>query len=598
MSSWEEEKLGKAYDSTLVRRLLVFVRPYWPRILLAIFAMLAASVLQLLGPKITQLAIDKHIATGDREGLSRMIALYFGVLLTGFFARFSEMYIMEWLGQRIMFDLRRKIFGHLQHLRLAFFDRNPVGRLMTRVTTDVEALNEMFTSGLVAFFGDVMTLAGIIVLMFYMNVKLTLLTMSVVPLLFLVTIIFKVKVREAFRAIRTRIAKINAFLQENISGMAVVQLFNRERENFRRFDRLNADHLEAYLKTIFYFAVFYPLVGAIGALATALIIWYGGLNIMAGSLTFGELVAFLQYSFMFFQPISDLSEKYNIMQSAMASSERIFRILDEPEEPNLKGHSRQMPARRARGEIEFRHVWFAYRDENWILKDIDFRIAPGEKIAIVGATGAGKSTIINLLGRFYEVQKGEILVDGTKVQAYPLAHLRQQIGLVLQDVFLFAGTVADNIRLGNAGITPERIRRVAREVNALPFIESLPNGFDTPLKERGDTLSVGQKQLLAFARALAFDPAILVLDEATSNVDTETELLIQKALSRLMQGRTSIIIAHRLSTIQNVDRIIVLHRGEIREIGTHQELLAREGIYHKLYELQFAAQRSAKKLAG
>ncbi len=597
MSAFEEEKLGKAYDRQLIQRLLPFIRPYWPKVIFAVIALLAASILQLLGPKLTQLGIDQYIHNKDLAGLKTIIFYYLLVLVGLFVSRFAQMYMMEWIGQHIMFDLRRTVFGHLQHLPLSFFNRNPVGRLMTRVTTDVEALNEMFTSGLVAFFGDLLTLSGIIFILFYMHWQLALVTISVVPLLFIVSILFKKKVRDAFRQIRTRIARINAFLQENISGMAVVQLFNREEKNFARFEKLNRDHLDAFVRTIFYFAVFYPTVSFIGAFATALIIFYGGLKIMAGTLTFGALVAFIQYAFMFFRPISDLSEKYNIMQSAMASSERIFKLLDEKTELELNQPQVQIRGR-VRGEIEFRNVWFAYNDEDWVLKDIAFRIAPGEKIAIVGATGSGKTTMINLLAGFYPVQKGQIRLDGHDIRSYSLYDLRRQMAIVLQDVFLFAGSIAENIRLGNEAIDDERLRQAASDVNALPFIERLPEGFDTPVKERGASLSVGQRQLLAFARALAFDPAILILDEATSNVDTETEILIQQALERLMRDRTSIIIAHRLSTIQNVDRIIVLHKGEIREIGTHAELLSLEGIYHRLYQLQFARQEREKQLAG
>lgn len=588
MSAYEEEKLGKVYDATLVRRLMPFILNYKMQAVFALVMILLASAFQIITPKLTQIGIDDYIQQNDLAGLRTIIAIFFGVLVLGFFTRLGQMYLMEWIGQHIMFDLRQKIFSHLQHLSLSFFNRNPVGRLMTRVTNDVEALNELFTSGMVAIFGDILTLIGILSIMFYMNWKLTLVTMLVLPLLFLLTIVFKIKVREAFRTIRIRIARINAYLQENISGMMVVQLFNREDKNYRAFDQLNRDHLDAYLKTIFYFAIFFPAVDIVGALSTGLIIWYGGLKIMAAQLTFGELVAFIQYAIMFYRPISDLSEKFNILQSAMAASERIFGILDQKAE---KGYASEATdgAPPLRGKIEFSNVWFAYKDEDWVLKDVSFMIEPGEKIAIVGATGAGKSTIINLLGRFYTIQRGAISLDDKNIDRYALQHLRHNIGIVLQDVFMFAGTVADNIRLGNSQITDEIIRRAAKDVNALGFIEKLPNGFDERLIERGATLSVGQRQLLAFARALAFDPAILILDEATSNIDTETELLIQSALERLTENRTSIIIAHRLSTIQHVDRIIAMHHGEVREIGTHEQLLARNGIYSRLYRLQFAS---------
>lgn len=599
MSHHEEEKLGTVYDAVLMRQLLPFIRPYWKQVGLALLALLLAAVFQILAPKLTQIGIDDYIQHRDLAGLRVLIALFFGILVLGFLTRLAERYVMEWIGQHIMFDLRHRIFGHLQHLPLTFFNRNPVGRLMTRVTTDVEALNELFTSGMVAIFGDLLMLFGIIGIMLYMNWKLTLVTLAVLPLLFGVTFLFKIKVRDAFRDIRTRIAKINAYLQENISGMMVVQLFNREQKNYQTFVRLNRDHLDAYLRTIFYFAIFYPAVDFIGALSTALIIWYGGLKILVGSLTFGALVAFIQYAIMFYRPISDLSEKFNILQSAMAASERIFGILNEKPEPGyVHGDTASLASGKPlRGKIEFKNVWFAYKDEEWVLRDVSFLIAPGEKIAIVGATGAGKTTIINLLGRFYDILRGRICIDDRDVRDYDLPTLRRSMSIVLQDVFLFAGTVADNIRLGNAQISDERVRQAAADVHALKFIEQLPGGFGHKLIERGATLSVGQRQLLAFARALAFDPAILILDEATSNIDTETELLIQHALAHLMQNRTSIIIAHRLSTIQHVDRIIVMHKGEIREIGTHRELLARGGIYARLYELQFAGRRIEKAVA-
>lgn len=584
----EDEKLGKVYDSELVRRLIPFIKPYWKQVVFAVLTLLGGSLVQIAIPKLTQIGIDDYIVTGDLRGLGTITAIFFAALMVGFAMRFLQMYAMEWIGQKIMFDLRKRIFGHLQYLSLPFFNRNPVGRLMTRVTTDVQALNELFTSGLVAIFGDVLTLAGIVILMLYMNWKLALVTMSVLPLLFLATILFKANVRNAFRDIRTRIAKINTYLQENLSGMAVVQLFNREARNYNTFEQLNRDHLDSYLRTIFYFAVFFPVTGFIGALSTALIIWYGGFQIMAGALTFGSFVAFIQYAIMFYRPISDLAEKFNIMQAAMAASERIFDLLDQPPEPGYEQNGRA--PRRLDGAIEFRDVWFAYKDEDWVLKEISFAIRPGEKIAIVGATGAGKTTIINLLGRFYRMQRGQILIDGRDIQHYALHELRSQIGIVLQDVFLFAGTIAENITLGNKSITRAQLEQAARDVNADDFISRLAGGFDYKLIERGGTLSVGQRQLLAFARALAFDPAILVLDEATSSVDTETEIKIQEALLRLMQDRTSIIIAHRLSTIQHVDRIIVMHKGELREIGSHDELILQRGIYSRLYELQFARQ--------
>jgi ATP-binding cassette subfamily B protein len=623
MNLHEEEKFTKTYDATLMRRLLQYVKPYWVRMAVAVGLLLVASLLGIVGPYLTKIGIDEHIANSDFDGLTRISLLYLGVLILEFVFNFARMYMMEWIGQRTMYDLRIEVFSHLQYLPLRFFDHNQVGRLMTRVTSDVQALNEMFSSGLVAIFGDLFTLVGIIIVLFTMNWQLTLVTLSVLPLLFIATLIFKIKVRDAERQIRLRIARINAFLQENITGMAVVQLFNRERKNFQQFDAKNLDHLEAYRKTIFYHAVFYPVVEIIFALSVALIIWYGGGKVVANVLSFGSLVAFIMYMDRFWRPISDLAEKYGILQTAMASSERIFKLLDEPAEgrgrraegeehgadgkyasvqvASMQEASNQLvdlapTARhavqlaRARGEIEFRNVTFGYRDDEMVLKNVSFKVEAGEKVAIVGATGSGKTTIISLLTRFYTPQHGQILLDGYDVLHLPIAEVRRQIALVLQDVFLFAGTIGENISLGNRDISSERVRQAAADVNALRFIERLPGGFQEPVIERGNSLSVGQKQLLAFARALAYDPAILILDEATSSVDTETELLIQQALERLMENRTSLIIAHRLSTIQHVDRIIVLHKGQIREMGTHAELLALGGIYYRLYQLQFAMQ--------
>lgn len=635
MNFHEEEKLTKTYDAALMRRLLRYVRPYYKRMAFAVALLLMASLFGIAGPYLTKIGIDEHIAKSDYAGLRWIALLYLGVLILEFVFNYARMYMMEWIGQQTMYDLRLEIFSHLQYLPLRFFDRNQVGRLMTRVTSDVQALNEMFSSGLVAIFGDVFTLTGIIIVLFTMNWKLTLVTLGVVPLLFIATQIFKIKVRDAERQIRLRIAKINAFLQENITGMAVVQLFNREKKNFQQFDAKNLDHLEAYRKTIFYHAVFYPVVELIFALSVALIIWYGGGKVIANALSFGSLVAFILYMDRFWRPISDLAEKYGILQTAMASSERIFKLLDEPAEQRAEGEERRAkdggrraegadgkyasdkyasmqvasgpeasdqlaglqtykPANlqlaRARGEIEFRNVTFGYRDDEMVLKNASFKVEAGEKIAIVGATGSGKTTTISLLCHFYTPQQGQILLDGHDIKNLSLEVLRRQIGLVLQDVFLFAGTIEENISLGNKEISPKRIHQAAADVNALRFIERLPGKFQEPVIERGNSLSVGQKQLLAFARALAYDPAILILDEATSSVDTETELLIQEALERLMENRTSIIIAHRLSTIQHVDRIIVLHKGQIREMGTHAELMALGGIYYRLYQLQFAMQ--------
>ncbi|MFQ5708070.1 MAG: ABC transporter ATP-binding protein [bacterium] len=584
----EEEVLGKAYDSKLMRQLLAYLQPYKAFVATAVILLLGASLLELAGPFLIKIAIDDYIARGDFHGLQLIAALYFVILIFSFVLQFSQTYLINWIGQKAMYDMRSKLFSHVQNLSLRFFDKNPVGRLVTRITTDIESLHQMLSSGAVAIFGDIFTLAGIVVVLLYFNWELALITFSVVPLLFYATFLFKKKVRDNYRNIRVRIARINAFLQENITGMSVVQIFNRENRNFQKFDRLNQAHLESYLTTIFYYALFYPGVKLISSLAVALIIWYGGGRIIQGTLTLGALVLFIQYAERFFRPIMDLSEKYNIMQSAMASSERIFRLLEKKPEVSSIGEHKVL--RKVRGEIEFRDVWFSYNRNDYVLKGVSFHVNPGEKVAFVGATGAGKTTIMNLLLRFYEIEKGEILLDGVNVKELDLHFLRQQFSVVLQDIFIFDGTVADNIRLGNRDIADARIKQSAEDVHALKFIQKLPRQFQEEVQERGRSLSVGQRQLLAFARALAFDPAVLILDEATSSVDTETEILIQDALHRLMQGRTSIVVAHRLSTIQNSDRIIVLHKGEIREIGTHQQLLAQGGIYYKLYQLQYAEQ--------
>jgi len=583
----EEDILGKAYDSRLMARLLAYLKPYKLHVALAVVILFVASLLQLAGPFLTKIAIDVHIAKNDWVGLVRICQLFAAILAVELVMIFLQTYLIYFIGQKAMFDLRSEVFRKMQSLPVPYFDRNPVGRLVTRVTTDVESLHQMLSSGVVAIFGDIFKLAGIVVVLLMFNWKLALVTFSVLPLLFYATFLFKRKVREIYRVIRVRIARINSFLQENITGMAVVQLFNRERKNFERFDRLNKDYLDAFLKTILYYALFYPAVNLISSVAIAMIVWYGGGRIIAGTLTFGALVAFIQYAEMFFRPIMDLSEKYNIMQSAMASSERIFSMLDEASEPTQPAAAH---AGKIRGEIEFRNVWFAYKAEDYVLRDVSFHVKPGERIAFVGATGAGKSSIMNLLLRFYDVNKGQVLVDGVDVREISPQQLRQHFSMVLQDIFLFDGTVADNIRLSHADISDEAVRQAARDVHADRFIQNLPHKYQQPVQERGKSLSVGQRQLLVFARALAFNPAVLILDEATSSVDTETELLIQDALERLMKGRTSLIVAHRLSTIQTCDRIIVLHKGTIREMGNHQELLARGGIYYKLYQLQYAYQ--------
>ena len=598
MSQHEEEILGKAYDGALMRRLLGYLRPYWPQVAVALAAIVSASMLQLAQPYLMKVAIDRYIAAGDLSGLNRIALAFLAILLASFALEFIQTWTLQMTGQRIMFDIRMQVYRHLQGLDVQFYDRNPVGRLMTRVTTDVDVLNELFTAGVVSIFGDIFTLVGIMVVLVVMDWRLALVAFSVLPLIVVVTQWFRRNARESYRTVRIWIARINAFLQEHITGMSTVQLFRQEARTHERFDRINSSHRDANVRSIFYYAVFYPAIEVIGALAAALIIWFGGGWTLQGTLTLGSLVAFLQYSQRFFRPISDMSEKFNVLQAAMASSERIFKLLDTPVQIESSTAARAAAAgpaapsadRRHAGAITFDNVSFGYKEGDLVLRHVSFDVRPGERVGIVGATGAGKSTLINLLLRFYDVTSGRILVDGEDVRDLELAALRAKFSLVLQDVHLFSGTVAGNIRLGNTAITDPAVRDAARAVHADRFVERLPGSYEHPVAERGATLSVGQKQLLSFARALAFDPAILVLDEATSSVDTETELVIQDALKVLMAGRTTLAIAHRLSTIQDMDKILVLHRGELREAGTHQELLARRGIYHKLYQLQFRDQ--------
>ncbi len=581
----QEEILGKAYDARLMRRLLFYLKPYRRPTFWAAVCLLAGSGVAILQPYLTKLAIDRHIQNGDLEGLGRIAALYILTLVLVFAFECLQTLLINTTGQKVMSDLRMEIVGHLQKMDVAFFDKNPVGRLMTRVTSDVDALNELFTSGVLSVFQDICTLSGIMAVLFWMNYKLALAVFSILPLLVLVTLLFKIKARDSFRRVRTALARINAFLQETITGAAVVQIFRQEEKQFRRFTRINREHLDANLLSVLYHALFLPLLELISALAIALIIWYGGRQALEGILTTGTLVAFLQYSDRFFKPISNLSEQYTVLQSAMASSERIFLLLDTP--PGIRPPASPRARSVGKGGIEFRNVHFAYNPGEPVLDDVSFRVDPGEKVAIVGATGSGKSTIVSLMSRFYEAGQGRILVDGIDVADFDLLGLRRSIGVVLQDVFLFSGTVGDNIRLGDRDITDADVRRAAETVHASRFIEKLHGRYHARIGERGSTLSSGQKQLLAFARALAHDPRILVLDEATSSIDTETELLIRDALEKLLKGRTSVIVAHRLSTVQNADQIIVLHHGRVRETGTHQELLGRKGIYWKLFQLQY-----------
>ena len=584
----DDDVLGKAYDGRLMRRLLTYLRPYRGQVLVAVVAIIGHSALDLAPPYLTKVVIDEYIPVGDLAGLVSIAALYLVALIASFLLEYLQTWTMQVIGQKIMFDLRMQLVSHLHRLDLRFYDRNPVGRLMTRITTDVDVLNELFTSGVVSVFGDVFTLIGIMAVLIWMDWRLALAAFSVLPLIAGITHWFRVHARESYRTVRTWIARINAYLQERITGMATVQLYRREQRDFEAFDEIDRKHRDANVQSIFYYAVFYPAVELVGALAASLILWVGGARIIfdnSDPLTLGALVAFLQYSQRFFRPISDLSEKFNILQGAMASSERIFGLLDTPIE--ILSSDSTAGRWKGPGVIRFENVSFSYVEGEPVLKNVSFEVRPGERIGVVGATGSGKTTIVSLLLRFYDVQGGRITVDGVDVRDMKLADLRSLFGLVLQDVQLFAGTIASNVRLGNDAISDDDVRRALDAVHASSFVDRMPHGLDSIVAERGSTLSVGQKQLLSFARALAFDPRVLVLDEATSSVDTDTELLIRDALKVVMRGRTTIAIAHRLSTIQDMDRILVMHRGELREAGTHQELLALRGIYHRLYELQF-----------
>ena len=626
-SNQEEEVLGKAYDSRLMRRLLTYLRPYQWHVVVALGSIILKSIADVLGPFLTKVAIDKYLAKspaahswlGERlsnaplAGIAQIGGLYIGLLLFTFALEFVQTYLMQWTGQKVMFDLRSQIFRHLQHMHVAFFDKNPVGRLVTRVTTDVDALNEMFTAGVVSIFEDVFVLVGIVGIMIKMNWKLALITFAVLPIIIYATKVFRDSVRDSYRRIRVAIARINSYLQEAVSGMLVLQLFNRERRAFKQFSDINASHMEAFKDAILAYAFYYPVVEILSAIAIASIIWFGGVSVIRGVATLGVLVAFMQYAQRFFRPIQDLSEKYNILQSAMAAGERVFRLLDTRVEITSPAVTKTP---RGPGSIEFDHVWFAYRvlpaeepadsasgrakkseptqgpaeQPDWVLRDVSFVLEPGKTVAVVGHTGAGKTTLISLLMRFYDVQKGAIRIDGVDIKQMSLKDLRARFGVVLQDPFLFTGTVEGNIRLGTARIQDEDVEQAAEDVNLADFIRTLPGGFKEEVRERGSTLSTGQKQLISFARALAHDPRILILDEATSSVDTETEFRVRDALNRMVEGRTSLIIAHRLSTIQRADKIIVMHKGQVREMGTHQQLLAQRGIYYKLYQLQYKDQ--------
>jgi ATP-binding cassette subfamily B multidrug efflux pump len=599
----EEEVLGKAYDSRLMKRLVRYLRPYRGAVFVSLIFLLGQSLLQVAGPLLTKLAIDRYLvrpehvtfspldvwlASDPWTGLAQISALYLAVVLLGFVSEFVETYLMQRTGQFAMFDLRRELMEHLQRMDVAYYDRHPVGRMITRVTTDVDALNELWASGLVTILGDVLALSFVVIVMFRLSPGMTALLLLVMPLVVLTTARFRSYVQQSYRRIRVAVARINSYLQEHVNGIAVLQIFNREARSREEFDRINRDHMEAFKDAIVAYGWFYPIVEFLGMLALALLLAYGGFRIRNGALSLGILVAFFQYGLRFFRPIQDLSEKYNILQGAMAASERVFKLLDTPPQIMSAPAPRKFPEQPA--PIEFDHVWFAYKDEDWVLRDVSFRIEPGETIAVVGHTGAGKTTLASLLLRFYDIQRGSIRIGGADIREFALDDLRRHFGVVLQDPYLFTGTIDSNIRLGTESIQPAAVEEAAAQVNLLEFIRELPEGFAQPVRERGNGFSTGQKQLISFARALAHDPRFLILDEATSSVDTETEIRVREALARMVAGRTSLVIAHRLSTIQRADRIFVMHKGQLREHGTHQELLALRGIYWKLYQLQYKDQ--------
>jgi ATP-binding cassette subfamily B protein len=643
----DEEPTGKVYDSRLMRRLGHYLRPYWWQAAVSALAVSLKSLCDVAGPYLIMVGIDRYfpkdsaaspvtnllanvlgstnwltrrLPADPYQGITSLAAIYFCVVLSAYLFEFVQIYLMQWTGQKLIFDLRRDIFRHMQRMDISFFDTHPVGRLVTRITSDVDAINEMFTAGVLAIVDDFLNLAIMAALMLAINWRLALLAFSVLPLILIVTRIFRDHVRESYRRVRTAIGRINSFTQEHISGMSVVQLFNREQRAFDDFEDVNRQHMVAFKDTIFAYALFYPAVDLLSMVAIALVIWRGGFGVLAGVVTIGVLNMFIQYSLRFWRPIQDMSDKYNILQSAMAAGERIFRLLDTP--PEIVSPANPLPGDGS-NRIEFRHVWFTYQkltEEQqaavneafektpaapqalpgieWILKDVSFTVEPGQTVAIVGHTGAGKTTLTSLMMRFYEVTAGQILLDGIDLRQHDLTTLRQHFAVVLQDPFLFTGTLAENIRFGNEAITDADLRQAARDVNVLDFIESLPHKFDEPVQERGSSLSTGQKQLINFARALAFNPHILILDEATSSVDTDTELRIRGALERMVEGRTSVLIAHRLSTVQRAETILVMHKGQLREMGTHQELLAQRGLYWKLYQLQYKDQEQLSVVSG
>lgn len=582
----EEEILGKAYDSKLMKRLLLYAKPYWKFFALAAVLLMAITVTDLARPYLLKVAIDDYmVRTQNPQAIIWISLIYIATILVGFLLNYWQTYILNYAGQTIIYNIRQQVFSHLQKMSLSFFDRNPVGRLVTRVTNDTETLNDMYTNVLVSLLKDVFILGGVIIILFRLNVRLALITMTIIPPVILLTVLFRVKARTVYRRVRTTLARINSALAENISGIRILQIFNKEKENFKEFTAINREYYKAGMNEIVVFGIFRPVIEMLAYLSIAMVIWYGGGEVINHTVEFGVLYAFVNYINQFFQPINDLAEKYNILQSAMASSERIFMVLDtEPEEDR---GTLSIDSNTFKGDVEFKNVWFAYKEGEWVLRDVSFKIPAGKTVAIVGATGAGKTSIINLINRFYEIQQGEILIDGMSIRDIQKDSLRRNVGTVLQDVFLFSGTIRDNIRLNEDGISDEDMLRVSQYVNAHRFIEKLPQRYLEEVKERGATFSSGQRQLLAFARALAFNPSILILDEATANIDTETEQLIQEALARITRNRTTLVIAHRLSTIQHADTILVLHKGKIREMGSHQELLANRGMYYNLYNLQY-----------
>ena len=601
----EEEVLGKAYDGRLMRRLVHYLRPYRGAVLVSLGFLLAQSMAQVVGPLLTQLAIDRYLArpehpkpspldpwlaAGPWTGLAQISGLYFAAILIGFLCEFADTYLMQRTGQLAMLDLRRELMRHLQRLDISYYDRNPVGRLITRVTTDVDALNELWASGLVTILGDILALSLVVIVMFRMSPGMTALMLAVTPVVILVTAQFRRVVQDSYRRIRVAIARINSYLQEHVNGIAVVQLFNREARSREEFEAVNRDHMEAYKDAINAYGWFYPVVEFLGMLALAMLLAYGGFRIRSGALSLGVLVAFFQYALRFFRPIQDLSDKYNILQSAMAASERIFKLLDTP--ASVVSPEEPLPFPETPATVEFDHVWFAYKNEDWVLRDVSFRIEPGETIAVVGHTGAGKTTLASLMLRFYDIQRGSIKIGGIDIRRFDIDALRRHFAIVLQDPYLFTGTLDSNIRLGTETLEPGAVEQAAAQVNLIDFVHSLPGKFSQPVRERGTGFSTGQKQLISFARALAHRPRFLILDEATSSVDTETEFRVRDALAKMVEGRTSLIIAHRLSTIQRADRIFVMHKGRLRESGTHQELLAERGIYWKLYQLQYRDQEN------